>query len=225
MTSPIWQKVWVSCPRPESSALRERAGHVLSQSHLPFTIRSSAWTEERAERSCNTHHNGVLYPLLTKPILEAIEGCKAVLMVRNDHLTSECTLIRHDLTKSEVGLLKRRIASDQWRINRQRRNNISVEGLPEGAEGLHPAVFAESLFKKMLNLPDMPPNYIFERAYSIPTGKRPASTLPRLFLVHFLNFRDRDMILAKARKHPELPYENNRVRLFPDFSADVQKSH
>lgn len=57
----------------------------------------------------------------------------------------------------------------------------------------------------------------------MPTGARPEGAPPRPFLVRFLNFRDRDMILAEARKPPELPYENTRVMLFLDFSAYVQK--
>lgn len=31
------------------------------------------------------------------------------------------------------------------------------------------------------------------------------------------------MILAEARKHPELPYESTKLMFFPDFSAEVQK--
>lgn len=57
--------------------------------------------------------------------------------------------------------------------NRQRRNNIHVVGLPDGEEVSRPAVFAESLFKKLLKLPDMPTTYVVERAHRVPTGRRP----------------------------------------------------
>lgn len=36
---------------------------------------------------------------ITQPILAAIEDFKSILMVRVEHLASECTLIRHDLDK------------------------------------------------------------------------------------------------------------------------------
>lgn len=55
------------------------------------------------------------------------------------------------------------------------------------------------------------------------TGRRPAGACPRAFLVHLLNFTDRDLILAKAHKHPELKYENATIHLYPDFSPDLQK--
>lgn len=45
-------------------------------------------------------------------------------------------------------------------------------GLPEGAEGQKPAIFAETLFKQLLNLPDMMPTYVVERAHRVPMGKR-----------------------------------------------------
>lgn len=43
---------------------------------------------------------------ITKSILEAIDACKAALMVRIDHLAWECTLIRHDLDKIRGRLTK-----------------------------------------------------------------------------------------------------------------------
>lgn len=36
---------------------------------------------------------------ITKPMLDAVEGCKVVLMLRIDHLALECTLIHHYLDK------------------------------------------------------------------------------------------------------------------------------
>lgn len=30
------------------------------------------------------------------------------------------------------------------------------------------------------------------------------------------------MILVEARKHPEIPYKNIKLMLFPEFSAEVQ---
>lgn len=110
---------------------------------------------------------------ITKPILEAIDGFKTMLMVRVEHMASECTLIRHDLDKirglteaeGRIGEVEDQQGSQAAQIadlhavvrslvhkvddaeNRQRRNNIRVVGLPEGAEGSRPAAFAESLFK------------------------------------------------------------------------------
>lgn len=98
---------------------------------------------------------------ITTPILEAIDGCKAVLMVRIDHLALECTLIRHDLDKNrgrltlveerisevedsshahtnQLSKLQMLVRSLQHRANEtkdgHRCDNLRVVGLPEGAE-------------------------------------------------------------------------------------------
>lgn len=36
---------------------------------------------------------------ITKPIFDAIADCKVALMVKIDHIATECNLIRHDLDK------------------------------------------------------------------------------------------------------------------------------
>lgn len=104
----------------------------------------------------------------TKPILSAIEGFKSLIMVRIDHPASECTLIRHDLDKmrgriteaeEQIGMVEDQQGTHTVQIaelkslvsslvhkmddaeNRQRRNNIRVVSLPEGAEGQKPAIF------------------------------------------------------------------------------------
>lgn len=186
---------------------------------------------------------------ITGPILEAINASKAELMGRIDHLSSECTLIRHDLDKIRSRLttvetrvsevedvshvhdgriteLREQVQALQRRADdaedRQRRNNIRVVGLPEGAEGDKTTTFAELFFKQLLSLQDLPPTYVIERAHRVPTGNRPPGAFPRPFLVRFLNYRDRDMILTQARKQQDLRYENAKIMLFPDFSAATQ---
>lgn len=82
--------------------------------------------------------------------------------------------------------------------NRLRRNNVWVVGLPEGVEGPNPAVFAEAFFKQLLGLQQLSP-------------------MSHAILVRLLDFRDRDQILAEARKHPELRHENAVIILYPDL--------
>lgn len=62
-----------------------------------------------------------------------------------------------------------------------------------------------------------------ECAHRVPSGRRPDGAWPRAFLDRLLNFRDRDLILSEARKHPEIKYENAVIHLYPDFSQDLQK--
>lgn len=136
---------------------------------------------------------------ITKPILDAIANSKADLMLRIDHLASERTLIRHDMdtfrgrmseAEDRIGTVEDVQGSHVAQLadlhtivkmlsnkaedaeNRQRRNNIHVVGLPEGAEGPQPAIFAEQFFMKLLEMPAMPSTYVVERPQS-PHGESP----------------------------------------------------
>lgn len=62
--------------------------------------------------------------------------------------------------------------------DRQRRNNVRVVGLPEGAEGVKTATFAEQFFEQILQLGDLPPTYVVERAHRVPAGVRPPGAFP-----------------------------------------------
>lgn len=186
----------------------------------------------------------------TAMILEAIADSKSSVEGKIDTLTIECGLIRQDMDKirgrlteteqristvedvaastaqSVVELqqqVKTLMARSEDAENRLRRNNVRVVGLPEGEEGANPVEFAEAFFKKLLGLQHLSPVYVVERAHRVPTGRRPAGARPRAFLVRLLNFRDRDLILAEARKHPELKHENAVIHLYPDFSPELQK--
>ncbi|XP_077340579.1 cadherin EGF LAG seven-pass G-type receptor 2 [Lithobates pipiens] len=163
---------------------------------------------------------------------------------------TECSLIRHDLDKirgrlttvetrvsdvedtshsygAQLAELREQVKALQHKAidaeDRQRRNNLRVVGLPEGAEGDQPAHFAEQFFKQLLSIAEVPPTYVVERAHRVPTGHRPPGAFPRPFLVRFLNFCDRDLILTRARKVPELRHGNDKIMLFPDFSAATQQ--
>lgn len=77
-------------------------------------------------------------------------------------------------------------------------------GLPEKAEGTQPALFAYKFFKDLLQLTDISPIYVVERAHRVPLGNYPPGAPPRPFLLRFLKFRNRDRILAEAHEKEEL---------------------
>lgn len=133
----------------------------------------------------------------TATILSEIEQSRASLMVRIHYLNAECNLIRADLDKfrgrlSETGsristnedittqhadslsslqnTVQMLVAKSDDAENRMRRNNVRVLGLPEWAEGDHPAEFAEA-FKTLLNLTEVYQTYVVERAHRVPTGR------------------------------------------------------
>ncbi|KAL7872549.1 hypothetical protein SRHO_G00075320 [Serrasalmus rhombeus] len=46
---------------------------------------------------------------------------------------------------------------------------------------------------------------------------------PRVVIIKFVNWRDRETVLKAARKTTDLRYENHRVSFFPDLSAETRK--
>lgn len=101
-------------------------------------------------------------------------------------------------------------------------SNVRVLGLPEGSEGDHPADFAEAFFKDLLGLTAVSSTYVAEWAHRVPMGRPISGAPPRLFLVYYLNYGDRDHMLTEAKKHPTLQYGNAHIMLFPDFSPHLQ---
>lgn len=170
-------------------------------------------------------------------------------MGRIDSLAIECGLIRQDLDKfrgrvsaagsciSEIEVdagtsnmrhehelqhtVKLLIAHSEDMENLLRRNNGRVVGLPEGSEGSSPTGFAEMFFKDILKLNQVSLAYIVEQAHRVLMGPRPQRAPPGPFSVRFLNYWDRDFILAEARKQPQLRYKNITLHFFPDFSPEL----
>lgn len=185
---------------------------------------------------------------ITRPILEAIDTSKAELMGRIDHLSSECTLIRHDLDKiwGQLTTLEARFPDvedtshtqgahllklpDLVRSLQHRADAADSGGTMSGWWGCRRELRGTSQFclqsyysNSYFLCKICPPTYVVERARRVCTGVRPPGAFPRSFLVRFLNYRDRDMILAQSKKHQELRHENARVMLFPFFSAATQQ--
>lgn len=62
--------------------------------------------------------------------------------------------------------------------NRNRRNNLRILGLPEGAEGMNPTAFIERLLQQLLPAARFSPFFTVERAHRISTTRGPQGTPP-----------------------------------------------
>lgn len=62
-----------------------------------------------------------------------------------------------------------------------------------------------------------------ERAHRLAAKPPPQGAPPRTFIAKMLNFRDRDAILRLTRTKGNIPFQNVEIKVFPDFSAEVQK--
>lgn len=104
--------------------------------------------------------------------------------------------------------------------DRSRRSNVRLVGLPEKSEGSDLCGFLEKLLCDTLKEGFSSPP-ILERAHRI-GPINPKSSAPRVVIMKFLNYRDRETTLRSARM-TEVRYENHRVAFFPDLSAETRK--
>uniref|UniRef100_A0A0S7EWS1 LITD1 n=2 Tax=Poeciliopsis prolifica TaxID=188132 RepID=A0A0S7EWS1_9TELE len=117
-----------------------------------------------------------------------------------------------------VEVLSDRVAEQE---DRSRRSNLRLVGLPEKSEGSDLCGFLEKWFRETLG-EDFTSSRCVERAHRIgPLTSNPAA--PRVVLMKFLSYRDREAALKAVRKMKEVHYKNHRVTFFPDLSAETRK--
>lgn len=123
--------------------------------------------------------------------------------------------------ENQVELLNSRIEDLE---NRNRRCNLRLVNLPEKVEGSNAVRFLEdwlsNVFETSLTSP-----LIIERAHRIGRLPRHATEqkYPRVLIMKFLNFQDRQRVMGAAREMKMVKYQEHRVMFFPDFSAEVRK--
>lgn len=107
--------------------------------------------------------------------------------------------------------------------NRLRRNNVRLVGVPEKVEGRNPTDYFESWLQNTFGKDVLTPIFAVERAHRVPTRPLPPGAPPRPVLVKVLHFKDRDIILRKARELSDIRLDGNKIAFYPDFSVNVQK--
>lgn len=107
--------------------------------------------------------------------------------------------------------------------NRSRRNNLRIVGLPEGVEGRSPSQFTEGLLRSLLPTAQLSPYFAVERAHRVPPRPGPEGAPPRTFILRLLNFRDHDELLRASRAAGDLPFQNIKLLLFPDYTMETQR--
>lgn len=105
-----------------------------------------------------------------------------------------------------------------------RRNNVRALGIPEQAEGKNPVTFIEQWFLSTFGKDTFSHMFAVERAHKVPVRPLPPGNHLRPFLFKLLNYKDRNIILSKARAMGgAMAIDNSKISLFPDFSAELQK--
>lgn len=137
----------------------------------------------------------------------------------SEHLLHDHMAALHTL-KTKVKSLKSRAEDAE---NRNRRNNLRIVGLPEGAEGPDPMAFTEHLLCSLLLQAQFSAYFVVERAHRMPAAKGPPEGPPRTFILKLLNFCDRNLVLREAKRIDTLRYEATKLMIFPDYSVDTQR--
>uniref|UniRef100_H3API2 L1 transposable element RRM domain-containing protein n=1 Tax=Latimeria chalumnae TaxID=7897 RepID=H3API2_LATCH len=106
--------------------------------------------------------------------------------------------------------------------NRARRNNLRILGFPEQTEKVKPIQFLQEALPKLLGLADRMQLEV-ERAHCTLAPHPEAGQCPRPFIVKFLRFQEKEMIIRKARERGALEWEGNKILIFPDLSRELQE--
>ena len=195
-------------------------------------------------------HRGQSVQQQLSHILTAIKGTRESLEGKIDSVAQGLDLLKadHNKLKGRVVVIEKTLLETQPRLKsldsrteeleervkylegraedaegRNRRSNLRIVGLPEGAEGSDPAQFLETWIKSFMPVDVLTSFFTIERAHRVPGRRPPPGSPPRPVLAKLLHFRDRDAILRVARARAHIQFENTKVLLFPDYTAAVQQ--
>lgn len=118
-----------------------------------------------------------------------------------EHRVSESEDVLHDHAaslhtfKMRVNFLESRGEDAK---NRNRRNNLCIVGLTEGAGGTDPTTFSEWLLHSLLSQTPFSAHFMVKRVQRMSAARPRMGGPPRI--LKFLNFRDRDLVMREARK-------------------------
>lgn len=104
--------------------------------------------------------------------------------------------------------------------SRSRMNNLRLVNLPEGTEGRNPCSFLGKWIPEVLGLAALQPSLVLERAHRIGPMKDNVAS-PRTLIIKFLNYEDRQKVLAAVRDKKDIRYKDQKVWFYPDIAAGI----
>lgn len=104
---------------------------------------------------------------------------------------------------------------------RSRRDNILIYNLKENTEGSQPVKFFESWLPTLLNLETKRGIIKIDRAHRSLGPPKPDR--PRMVIIKLHHSRDKPRILAAAKKHGPLKYEDQTIFIRQDLAAPVKE--
>ncbi len=132
--------------------------------------------------------------------------------------------------QSTTNALEKKITALTWKIddleNRSRCSNLRLLGLPEKSEGNDACTFLESWLPEALDMEPLRKPLAIERAHRIGYMRNTAAdakSTPRVMIVKFLDYRDKERVMRAARAKKDVLFQNHRIMFFPDLSAELNK--
>ncbi|KAL0197757.1 hypothetical protein M9458_006297, partial [Cirrhinus mrigala] len=105
---------------------------------------------------------------------------------------------------------------------RSRLNNLRLVGLPEGAKGRDPCSFLEKWIPEVLDAVTLQSSGIIERAHRIGPMKD-SKAPPRTLIMRFLNYEDKQAVIAAARAKKDIQYKNQQIRFYADLATGIHQ--
>lgn len=100
-----------------------------------------------------------------------------------------------------------------------RRNNIHIHRIPEGTEGDNMQAFLENFIKTELSLLDT--SLCIQRCHCSRPTKPPQGSNPRSIIIHFLEYKTKELVLRSACKKKEVHYEGKPVFFEKDYLIEI----
>ena len=168
--------------------------------------------------------------------VDGIEEKIASLEVQNQDMESGVSNLEMDVEEikgslatkagtSEITEVKRLIVD---LVNRNKRNNVVLHNVPEGAEGsnIDCTGLVHTFLRDTMGIPQA---MEIERAHRTPMTSRPgtsdANAKPRPIHVRFLRYRDREVMLKTSTQKRNLEIRGKRIFISDDVHKDTREQH
>uniref|UniRef100_H2ZXY0 L1 transposable element RRM domain-containing protein n=1 Tax=Latimeria chalumnae TaxID=7897 RepID=H2ZXY0_LATCH len=152
--------------------------------------------------------------------VEEIKGVNKEFLRRLNEVEQRTGSVEKELTekKQRVAALDSRITLLEQRLddqeNRARRNNLCILGFLEQIENGKPIQFLQEVLPKLLGLAE---------GTQLEWAHRSLAPCPHPFIVKFLRFPVKEMVIRKAREWGALNWEGNKILIFHDLSRELQE--
>ena len=144
---------------------------------------------------------------------EQVEEMEGRVAANEDNVSD--ALKRLNKTEKELRYVKDKLDNLK---DRSRRNNILIFNPPEKSEGQDATGFLEWIIPLILHPITFDTPVVIERCHRL--GKAMDKTRP--LIARFLNFKNKEKVLRRAREMNEIFLENRRLYIYADCSAETQ---